>query len=302
MDSKFISRYFPFAALSLGIMVIATGAVLARLAQAQGMPSLTLAALRMSIAVLIIVPVTAFHSGRVFGKLNRAQVLLALAAGACLALHFAAWISSLEYTSVASSTALVTTNILWVGLASHAFLGERLARLMIIGMAVSITGSFFIFWSDHSHAGTAPLLGNFLALVGSWCFSAYLLIGRKLRSQMPLIAYLSLVYGISAALMLIVCLMADLQLTGFSNTAYLIALGMALGPQLIGHTAFNWALKHVSASFVAVVTLGEPILSTLYAWILFGETLVFLQAIGFIMLLTGIYLASRAEISTLRSS
>ena len=89
--------------------------------------------------------------------------------------------------------------------------------------------------------------------------------------------------------------MSNTPLTGYSGAAYLIALGMALGPQLLGHTSYNWSLKHVSATFIAVVTLGEPVGSAALAWIFFGESFALLQGIGFVLLLFGIYLAARGE-------
>ena len=139
------------------------------------------------------------------------------------------------------------------------------------------------------------MLGNFLALVGSWCFSAYLLIGRRLRANMPLPAYVWLAYGVASIFLLLACGGAGVPLTGYALPAYLVALGMALGPQLLGHTSYNWSLKHVSPTFVAVVTLGEPVGSAALAWLFFDESFALLQGTGFVLLLLGIYLAARAE-------
>jgi len=231
--------------------------------------------------------------------LTRQQGLLTGGAGFFLALHFATWITSLEYTSVASSTALVTTNLLWIGIASFVLFGERPSRLMAVGIAISITGSLLIFWSDSrdSAPGSNPLLGNFLAVVGSWCFSTYLLIGRRLRASLPLPAYVWLAYGSAAIFLLLACQTSGTPLTGYTGAAYLVALGLAIGPQLLGHSAYNWSLKHVSATFIAVVTLGEPVGSALLAWLFFGEAFALLQGIGFVLLLVGIYLAARGEVA-----
>ena len=167
---------------------------------------------------------------------------------------------------------------------------------MALGIVISISGSLLIFWSDsHQSTGSNPWLGNLLALVGSWCFSAYLLIGRRLRRDMPLSAYILLAYGAAALFLLIACRLMGVTLEGYSLPAYGFALAMALGPQLLGHTAYNWSLKHVSPTFVAVVTLGEPVGSAALAWLFFGETFAALQGIGFFLLLAGIYLAARGE-------
>ena len=134
-----------------------------------------------------------------------------------------------------------------------------------------------------------------LALIGSWCFSAYLLIGRRLRANTPLPAYIWLAYGMAALFLLLACQGGGIPLAGYSVPAYLVALGMALGPQLLGHSSYNWSLKHVSPTFVAVVTLGEPVGSAAMAWVFFDESFALLQGIGFVLLLAGIYLAAVAE-------
>lgn len=229
--------------------------------------------------------------------ISRRQIGLALAAGLALALHFGTWISSLEYTSVASSTALVTTNPLWIGLASFVLFGERPRRTMLAGIALSLGGSFLIFLSDsrQAAAGADALLGNVLALVGSWCFSAYLMIGRRLRAGLTLSLYIWLAYGVAALFLFAGAGASGAPLAGFGAAAWLALLGMAVGPQLIGHTSYNWSLKHVSPTFVAVVTLGEPVGSAALAFLIFGESLAPLQAVGFALLLCGIYLAAKGE-------
>lgn len=290
-------RCLPFVVLGIGVFAVSFGAILARFAQGYGLPSLAIAALRLGLSALIITPLALWQSRQALRALNRRQMQLTLGAGLFLALHFATWISSLEYTSVASSTALVTTNLLWVSIASFALFGEKPGRLILVGIVISLTGSLLIFWSDSSNSvsGSNPLLGNALALVGSWCFSAYLLMGQRLRGEMPLPAYVWLAYGSAAFFLLNACWFADVPLLGYSTSAYLVALGMALGPQLLGHTAYNWSLKHVSPTFVAVVTLGEPVGSAAMAWIFFGESFARVQGAGFFLLLAGIYIAARGE-------
>ncbi len=291
------SRSVVFLALGIGLLAISFGAILARLAQGYGLPSLAIAALRLGLAALLVTPFALHYARPVLLAMTWRQLGLALGAGFFLALHFAAWISSLEYTSVASSTALVTTNLLWIGLAAYFFLGEKPHRLLLAGCLIALAGSALIFVSDSqlSRPGSHPLLGNFLALAGSWCFSAYLLLGRRLRAEMPLAAYVWLAYGAAAVFLLLACLVAAVPLSGYSAAAYLAALGLALGPQLLGHTAYNWSLKHVSATFVALVTLGEPVGSAALAWLFFGESFALWQGAGFVMLLAGIYLSARGE-------
>lgn len=296
-DTAAPPRWLPFVVLGIGLAAISFGAILARFAQGGGVPSLVVAAVRLGLAALIVTPIALLHSRPALARLTGRQMGLALAAGACLALHFATWITSLEYTSVASSTALVTTNPLWIGLASFVLFGERPGRAMVGGIALSLAGSLCIFWSDSAHAaaGAQPLLGNLLALVGSWCFSAYLLIGRRLRAGLPLPAYIWLAYGVAALFLVAGTQVAGQAFSGYPLAAWLALCGLAIGPQLLGHTAYNWSLRHVSATFVAVVTLGEPVGSALLAFLFFGEGFTPLQFAGFALLLAGIYLAAQSE-------
>lgn len=303
-------RWLPFVVLGIGLCAISFGAILARLAQAASIPSLAIAAWRLGFAALVVTPFALWmlsqkkpaNATLAAGQaesftLSRRQLGLGLAAGLCLALHFGTWITSLEYTSVASSTALVTTNPLWIGLASFVLFGERPGRAMLAGIGLSLAGSFLIFLSDSQSAaaGGNSLLGNTLALVGSWCFSAYLMIGRRLRAGLTLTLYIWLAYGIAALFLFGAAAGSGAELSGFGLGGWLALAGMALGPQLVGHTSYNWSLKHVSATFVAVVTLGEPIGSALMAFAFFGETLAPWQAVGFGLLLVGIYLAAKGE-------
>lgn len=290
-------RWLPFLVLGVGLTAISFGAVLARIAQAESVSSLAVATWRLGLAAIIITPVALLQSRRDLVALTRQQIVMAIAAGFFLALHFATWISSLEYTSVASSTALVTTNPLWIGLASFLLFRERPSVMMIGGIALSFAGSLFIFWSDSQNvnAGNNPMFGNLLALIGSWCFSAYLLIGRRLRAGLGLPAYIWLAYGVAGLLLFLASGASGVVLFDHSQAAWLALLAMALGPQLLGHTAYNWSLRYVSATFVAVVTLGEPVGSALLAFIIFDEGFAMLQFVGFSLLLIGIYLAAKGE-------
>lgn len=291
------ARWLPFVVLGIGLTAISFGAILARLAQAEGVSSLAVATWRLGLAALIVTPLALLQSRHDLARLSRRQMAMALAAGFFLALHFATWITSLEYTSVASSTALVTTNPLWIGLASFVLFRERPSAMMVRGIALSLAGSLFIFWSDSRNAapGASPLLGNLLALSGSWCFSAYLLIGRRLRAGLGLPAYIWLAYGAAALFLFATSGIGGVDLIDNTNAAWLVLVAMALGPQLLGHTSYNWSLRYVSATFVAVVTLGEPVGSALMAFIIFGEGFAPLQFVGFGLLLVGIYLAAKGE-------
>lgn len=230
-------------------------------------------------------------------RIKRKELLLCVASGLLLAAHFWTWIASLEHTSVANSTVLVTTNPIWVAVLSAWLLREKPGRVQITGIALTLLGTLLIFLADNTHSGvaTAPLLGNSLALLGALAASGYLLIGRGLRSHLSLLTYVWLTYSFAAIALIIAALAAGETVGGVSSTAWLLIAALALGPQLIGHTSFNWALRRLSATFVALSILGEPIGSALLAWWLLGEDFVPLQLAGFFALLVGIFVAARAE-------
>ena len=299
-------RWLANAILGAAVLIFSSSAILVRHAQTEGVASFAIAAWRMGLAAAVLLILVAAQNARrsdaiAAPSMTSREMWLGAAAGVFLAAHFASWISSLAYTSVASSTALVTTNPIWIALFSFVVLREKLSRWLIAGVAAALCGSALIFFADYSRAATVaspnPLLGNSLALLGSLTVCGYLLIGRKLgRSSQPappLLQYLTVVYSASAVTLLLLCLGTGTALTGFSVGAWLCLAGLALGPQLLGHSAINWALRHVSATFVAVVILGEPVASALLAWMFFGETFSTLQFCGFVVLLSGIYLASR---------
>jgi drug/metabolite transporter (DMT)-like permease len=290
-------RWLPFLILAAGLLAVSLGGVLARIAQGQGVGSLAVATWRLGLAALLVTPVALAHARRELAGLTTRQLGLTLAAGLFLALHFGTWISSLEYTSVASSTALVSTTPLWIGLANFLLFRARPSRLMTIGIALSLAGSLFIFWADNQHAapGRSPALGNFLAVAGSWSFAAYLLTGSRLRAGLSLAAYIWLAYGAASLILMAASLACGIGLTGYPQAAWLAVLGLALGPQLLGHTAYNWSLRHVSPTFVAVVALGEPVVGAALAFLLFGEGFTGLQAAGFLLLVAGIFFAARGE-------
>jgi drug/metabolite transporter (DMT)-like permease len=287
----------PYLALAIGVLIASTASIMIRYAQAAGVPSLSVAAGRLALAALILTPLALARVGPELRALGRRDLLLALGAGAFLAVHFASWISSLAYTSVASSAALVSTNPLWVGLASLLIFRERLGPRALAGIGLTIFGAALIGLSDGSGAGAGarPLLGNALALLGALTSSGYLLIGRNLRRRVSVLAYIWLVYSAAAIILLLAVALAGQPLLGFPPYAYLLLLGLALGPQLIGHTAFNYALSALSATFVAVALLGEPIGSALLALALFREAIAPLQLAGIALLLVGIAIASIAE-------
>lgn len=296
---------FPYLVLCAGVIIVSVAPILIRLAQHEAMPPLVIAAGRLSIAALILTPIAALRAGHELRRLTARDHMLGVVAGLFLALHFATWITSLEYTSVASSAVLVTTNPLWVGLASFFWFGERLGWKTIAALVLTLLGSVLITLSDNqSSPFPNPLFGNMLALLGALSVSGYFLVGRSMRRRVSILAYIWLAYSSAAVLLLLFALLAGQPLFGHPLVAYALVGAMALGPQLLGHTAFNWALRYLSATFITIAILGEPVISAILARLLFDEQFTSvtvaavtfpLQLIGFVSILIGIALAALDE-------
>jgi len=289
-----------YAALALGVLVVSTAALLIRQAIDAGAHPLAIAAARLTLASAVVVPLAWVMRRQSLGSLKARDWRTAALAGSLLAVHFATWIASLRFTSVASSVALVTTNPIWVGLAAWLLMREPPARGTLVGIAMGIAGTGLIIANDLVQAGAAPagrepMLGNALALVGAIAISGYLLVGRRLNLKLPLLAYVAIVYGAAALAMNLIAMLAGQGIDRIPPAAWLPIIGLALGPQLAGHTLINASLRHLSPTFVALAILGEPVGSAILAWLLLGENVASLQLLGFSVLLAGIVVAARAE-------
>lgn len=302
----------PFALL-LAILAVSTASIFIRFAQSEA-PSLVIAAVRLTLASLILAPIALLRHRGELASLTRREWMLALVSGFFLSIHFAAWITSLEYTTVASSVVLVSTGPLWVALLSPLFLRETPSRWVWIGMGLALLGGLIVGISDsckitlsgatagNEGEGCPPLAdllagsafyGNFLALVGAWTVAGYLLIGRRLRAKMSLVPYIFIVYGAAALALIGYMLFAKQTPFGFSPVIYLWMLALALIPQLIGHSTYNWALRYIPASLVSITTLGEPIGSAILAYFILNETPSALTIGGGVLILAGIYLSTK---------
>jgi drug/metabolite transporter (DMT)-like permease len=301
------SRPVLLFALIGAILATSASSIFIRYAQADA-PSLAIAALRLTFATVVLAPLVLTRHRDELRALTRADLLLGLLSGLFLAAHFATWISSLEYTSVASSVVFVSTGPLWVALASPLFLKEHLSPAAIVGLALALLGGTVIGVSDAcvwNNGLDCPSLsdalkgramwGNFLALAGAWGVSGYLIIGRRLRTKMSLIPYIFVVYGVAALTLVAVTVIAGQPLLGYPRAAYGWILLMALVPQLIGHSTVNWALRYLPASIVSTAGLGEPIASAGLAFLLLGEVPTSAKILGAAFILMGIYLSSRSQ-------
>ena len=304
MNDRRSRLILPFA-IVVAILAVSTASIFVRFAQREA-PSIVIAALRLGFAVVAIAPFAIIRYRSELRKLTRHDLLLAVLSGGFLAVHFAAWITSLEYTSIVSSVVLVSTGPLWVALFSPLFSKEPLTRPVLIGMLLALFGGTVIALGDScqiSHGLVCPsfsgflrgdaLLGNFLALVGAWALAGYLMIGRSLRSGMSLLPYIFVVYGVAAVVLFAAMFTSGQRPTGFSGMTYAWIVLLALIPQLIGHTTFNWILRFIPVTLVAITTLGEPVGSAVLAYFILKEMPASLTIGGGLLILVGIYVSTR---------
>lgn len=305
MDAPPSPKIAPQFVLALGIFAVASASLLIRFAQ-QEVSSLVIAAYRMGLSGLILLPFAIPRHSPELRRLTRTELALAALSGFFLAMHFASWILSLEYTSVASSVVLVTTNPLWVALLAPFFLKERITPLIITGLLVTLAGSVVVGLSDVCVQAAGGLQcpplsefvqgrafwGDLLALVGAWTGAGYILIGRRLRPSLSLTPYIFLVYGIAGLILITMVVFSGQPVVGFSPNIYIYLLLLALVPQLLGHSSFNWALAHLPASYVSIALLGEPVSSTILAFFILGEIPGELKIFGAALILGGILVAT----------
>jgi drug/metabolite transporter (DMT)-like permease len=298
----------PILILALGVLAASTASIIIRYAQEYA-PSLVIAAWRLTLASIILAPVALTRRRDELHTLTRWQTGLMLLSGLFLALHFATWITSLAYTTVTSSVVLVDTVPLWVALFSPLILGERISRPVKIGMWLAFAGGLLVALSDActwSDSGLAcppmgefvrgrAFIGDLLALAGAIAGAVYLIIGRKARAHLSLLAYIFVVYGAAAAVLIFFMFAAQQSALGYPPVAYLWFLALAIFPQLLGHSSYNWALAYLPAAYVSITLLGEPIGSTLLAMIFLGEVPSGMKVLGGAVILAGIYIASRGE-------
>jgi drug/metabolite transporter (DMT)-like permease len=294
----------PHLGLTVGVLASSTAAILIRFAQRDA-PSLVIAAYRLTFASLILLPIVLLSERQELKKFNRKRLILTAGAGFFLAIHFATWITSLEYTSVASSVVLVSTSPLFVAIFSPLLLGESIHKRLRLGLLLSLFGTVIVGLGDvcqykaglqcpsiETFLSAQALKGDLLAFLGAIAGAGYMMIGRRVRAKIALLPYISVAYSFSALVLIGIVLIMHVEVFNYAGTTFLWFFLLALFPQLIGHSSINWALRFLPAAYVSVTLLGEPIASTVWAYLFFRERPSGLIFIGAIFVLIGIGIAS----------
>ncbi len=280
-----------YLGLLVGIISVSFASIFIRLADA---PALVIGAYRLTIASLVLTPIVWSKVRRELLSLSHRDLGLAILSGLFLGAHFATWITSLQYTSVAASVVLVSTSPLFVGIASHFLYGEKLSSMKILGIFLAIAGASIIGIGGFE-VSLGALWGDILALLGAIAVSGYFLIGKGLRQRLSILAYIYPTYWTAAVFLILASIIAGHSFTGYTPQTYLMFLLLALVPQILGHSSFNWALRYLSSTLVTVATLGEPVGATILAYLILRESPLPMELIGGIIVLVGIFIVSRQE-------
>ncbi|MED3662902.1 DMT family transporter [Ureibacillus sp. FSL K6-8385] len=276
----------PYIPIVIGMISISFSAIFVKLAQAE---SGAIAFYRMLFTVLILLP--AFIKNRLheLKLLYQRDWLFSTVAGIFLAFHFIFWFESLRYTSVASSTVLVTMQPLFAFIGTYLFFKDSITMKTLLSGVIAILGSVLISWGDFRLSGNA-LFGDILALIACVLVTAYFLFGQEVRKRVSLITYTMVVYSIST-----ICLFFYVFIKGESFGPYPLMtwvwfLLLAIIPNLLGHSLFNWSIKWVSTNVISIAVLFEPIGASILALFIFGEKLTASQIIGGLIVILGLML------------
>jgi drug/metabolite transporter (DMT)-like permease len=273
MNQKRINPYF---ALIVGVMAVSASAIFVKFSSA---PSGVIAFYRLLFSVLFMLPIFLMKYVKELLLISKRDWLFATLAGVFLAFHFILWFESLNYTSVASSTVLVTLQPLFAFIGTYLFFKERFSLKAMVCALLAIIGSVIISFGDFRISGTA-LFGDILALLACALVTAYLMFGQSVRKRLSLITYTFVVYSISSIVLFLYVLIAGESLYPYPKGEWVNFILLALIPTLLGHSLFNWAVKWISTSIISMAILFEPVGATILAYYLLSEKVLLTQLLG----------------------
>ena len=269
--------------LALGVVAASVSAIL--VLYASGADALAISFWRCALGALVLVPFA--RSG--LRSMERSAYVVPMVAGVFLAIHFATWIRSVELTTVAASVLLVSTTPIFVALIAWLFFHDRLRGVGWLGIFLALAGTALV---ARVRLGGTSFEGNLLALAGGVMAAGYVIAGRIARRKLGILEYAVVTYALAAVLLLVVCLAAGVELTGYPSQTWWALAGIVVGPQLLGHTIINLVLRDIDATSVSVAIMAEPVIAITLAFLLFDETPSWLVYPGGAAILAGIYLVS----------
>ncbi|MBD3381305.1 MAG: EamA family transporter [candidate division Zixibacteria bacterium] len=259
---------YAFSILFLAMLSVGWAAIFIR--WCDGIDPLLISFYRMAWATALLLPVSLIRAKKIFIGISRRDFLMMVFIGFILALHFGTWISSLFYTTVASSTVLVTTQPIFLVLFSMLFTSEKVRGTSILAILLALSGAIVIGLGDLRFTGDY-IKGDLLAIAGAVCVAIYLFLGRQVRQRVANLAYVQIVYASSALFLLAGVLIFSDFSYDFPLRQHIWLLCLGLIPTVLGHTLYSWALKQMRAYLVGTSILGEPVGASFYAWLIFKE-------------------------------
>jgi len=275
--------WVPWAILSIGVLAASVSAILIR--YADDASGIAISFWRSAAGSLLLLP----FAIRGLRRMELRDYVLPAVAGVFLAVHFATWITSVNLTTIASSVLLVSTTPIFVAIAARWLFDERLGGLGWSGIALALVGTALIAGLDFGGSGFD---GNVLALIGGITVAGYGLAGRVSRQKLGILEYAVVTYGVSAVALLLIAIPTGENLTDYSSQTWWALAGLIVGPQLLGHTFINFALRAIDATRVSVSIMAEPVIAIALAYFLFSETPSSLAYPGGLAILVGIYLVT----------
>ena len=275
-----------YLTLFLGVFALSTSAIFVKLA---GAPSSITAFYRLFFALLFLLPLLLLDKAywQDLRSLSRRQWQTGLLSGLFLAIHYILWFESLNYTSVASSTVIVTLQPLFSFVGSYFLFKERFSTGAIISSIVALIGSFIIAWGDFQISMQA-LYGDLLAFIAAGFITAYFFIGQHMRQKLAVVPYSILGYAASTFFLAVYALSQQLSFIDYSPSTWTAFLGIAFISTILGQMLLNWLLKWLSTSVISMSILGETIGTCILAYFILGEIITLRQGIGIIVTLFGL--------------
>lgn len=251
-------------------------------------PSLVISAYRMLFTILMLFIPFVLKYRIELKNIKRQDFILCILSGIFLALHFATWITSINMTTIANSTILVSSSPIFVALANYVILKEKFTSNMFIGIAMSLLGTTIITLGTAGGLSSSMMLGNFLAFMGAIFVAGYLVIGGIVRKNLNAGTYVFIVYTASTIVLFLICLLTDTPLYPYSLKEFVIFIALAFFCSILGHTVYNYLMKYISATLISVSTLTEPIFSSALALIIFKEIPSMSTFIGGTIIISGV--------------
>ncbi len=277
-----------YSTLIFGVFALSTSAIFVKLATA---PSSIIAFYRLLFALLVLVPFVMLkrENRQEMWQMPIRQIGLSMLAGAVLAVHYIMWFESLSFTSVASSTVIVSLQPVFSMLMGYLFLKEYQPRLAVIGCCIALLGSFIIGYGDFQ-SDMMALVGDILAFVAAGVISLYFFVGQNLRKSLSALCYTMLGYAGSVIFLALYAILKGDSFFGYSDLTWWSFLGLALVSTIMGQFIFNLLLKWLSATTISMAILGEPVGTILLAYLILNETISLRQGAGIVIIMVGIAL------------